>query len=420
MSMQGEIIATGTELISGRVADTNSRYAAARLHDAGLIVQRITILGDEVPLFQETLRQGLQHSQFIIITGGLGPTEDDITVAAAAETLNLPLRLDDYLLRRIRECLKVRGLPWEERYARLALVPEGAVILDPGGAACGFSLRYDHAWLYFLPGVPEQMQMLFDAFVLPPLLSLASGGQCVCQRTLKLFGLTETQLEVLFDKISRDNPEVSVGLYPNFPENHLCLTLRGPEPRVLEETLDRLTAELAQAAGDALLGTDDVTLEELVGQSLRAHNFSLAVAESCSGGLISHRLTNIPGASDYFMGGVVTYSNQAKMELLQVLPETLDQHGAVSAPTARAMALGARELFHTPIALSTTGIAGPSGGSPEKPVGTVFLGLALPDRVQTRQCLFHGSREQIKTLTAQTALDWLRRELQDGTRLSGH
>ncbi|MDD3579916.1 MAG: competence/damage-inducible protein A [Desulfobacca sp.] len=418
--MHGEIIATGTELISGRVADTNSPYAAARLHDAGLILQCVTILGDEVARFQETLRQGLQRSQFIIITGGLGPTEDDITVAAAAQTLNLPLRLDDYLLRRIKDCLQVRGLPWEERYARLALVPEGALILDPGGAACGFSLKYENTWLYFLPGVPEQMQMLFDLFVLPPLLSLSSGGQSVCQRTLRMFGLTETQLEVLLDKVCKDNPMVSVGLYPNFPENHLCLTMRGPEPRVLEATLDRLTQDLADAAGDALLGTDAVTLEELVGQSLRAQHLTLAVAESCSGGLISHRLTNVPGASDYFMGGVVTYSNQAKMELLQVSPATLDQHGAVSAQTARAMALGVKELFHTPVALAVTGIAGPSGGSPEKPVGTVYLGLAKSDQVQTRHCQFHGNREQIKTLTAQTALDWLRRELQHDSRLSGH
>ncbi|MFP3867028.1 MAG: competence/damage-inducible protein A [Desulfobacteraceae bacterium] len=420
MNMHGEIIATGTELISGRVADTNSRYAAARLHDAGLIVQRITLLGDEVARFQETLRQGLKGSQFIIITGGLGPTEDDITVAAAAEVLQIPLRLDDYLLKRIKECLAKRGLPWEERYARLALVPEGAVILDPGGAACGFYLRYDQAWLYFLPGVPEQMQMLFDSFVLPPLLSLASGGQCVCQRTLRLFGLTETQLESLINQICQDNSEVSVGLYPNFPENHLSLTIRGPRSQVLEKTLDRLTEELAQAAGEALLGVDDVTLEELVGRGLRAHHLTIAVAESCSGGLISHRLTNIPGSSDYFMGGVVTYSNQAKMELLQVPPEVLDRYGAVSAETAEAMVVGAKNLFHTPVALAATGIAGPGGGSAEKPVGTVYLGLAMSERVQTQKYMFHGSREQIKTLTAQTALDWLRRELHNDTCLSGH
>lgn len=152
--MHGEIIATGTELISGRVADTNAHYAAGRLYDAGLKVQCITVLGDVVSLFCETLRQGLKRSQFIIVTGGLGPTEDDITVAAAAEAMRLPLRLDEYLLQRIRECLKERSLPWEERYARLAQVPEGAIILDPGGAACGFSLKHQDTWLYFLPGVP--------------------------------------------------------------------------------------------------------------------------------------------------------------------------------------------------------------------------------------------------------------------------
>lgn len=418
--MQGEIITTGTELISGRVADRNACYAAARLYDAGLEVQCITILGDLAPLFQETLRRGLTRSQFIIITGGLGPTDDDITVAAAAEILNIPLRLDESLLKRIRDCLKVRGLPWEERYARLAQIPEGALILDPGGAACGFSFKYQDTWLYFLPGVPQQMQMLFDAFVLPPLVQLSGGGECVCQRTLCLFGLTETQIETMLGNICKAHPEVSVGFYPNFPENHLSLTVRGPEPEVLKETLDRLTDEVAQVAGEALLGTDQDTLEELVGRRLRAQNLTLGVAESCSGGLISHRITNIPGASDYFRGGVVTYSNQAKVELLRVAEATLNQHGAVSAETVQAMALGVRELFHTPIGLAVTGIAGPGGGSPDKPVGTVYLGLALPQGVQTRHCRFHGTRSQIKTLTAQTALDWLRRELQDDSGLPSH
>lgn len=264
------------------------------------------------------------------------------------------------------------------------------------------------------------MQMLFDTFVLPLLLRLAAGRECICQRTFRLFGLTETQLENMLREVCKGHTEVSVGFYPNFPENHLTLTLRGSESKVLEKTLDQLTDGLARMAGDALLGTDDVTLEELVGQQLRHHNLTLAVAESCTGGLIGHRITNIPGASDYFMGGVVTYSNQAKMELLRVPETTLSRYGAVSAETAQAMALGVQALFHTPIGLAVTGIAGPTGGTPDKPVGTVYLGLATSQRIQTRHCRFHGSREQIKTLAAQTALDWLRRELQDGSRLSGH
>ncbi len=408
--MQGEIITTGTELITGQVADFNARYAARRLHEAGLKVQSITILGDKTPLLQMLLAQGLARSQFIIITGGLGPTDDDLTVAAAAQALNLRLFEDEALLARIRRCLEERGFPWEERYARLAMIPEGATVLDPGGAVCGFSLKHRDTWLFFLPGVPREMQVLFDSFVLPFLLGFAGAGEYMRQRTLRLFGLSETQLQESVNKLA-EWQGVSVGFYPNFPENHLTLTVRGPEPQALEDSLDRLTAALFREVGDALLGPETVSLEEIVGRRLRDQGLTLAVAESCTGGLICHRLTDVPGSSDYFQGGVVTYSNRSKMDLLRVPGETLAREGAVSAATARAMALGVKEIFHTPLGLAVTGIAGPSGGTPEKPVGTVYLGLATPAGVTTRHCRFHGGREEIKALSAQTALDWLRREL---------
>lgn len=408
----GEIICTGNELISGRVADVNARYIAARLHEAGLNVQGITFLGDAAPVFQEALLRALGRSQFIIVTGGLGPTADDITVAATAAALGLPVRQDEYLLQRLRECFKERGLTWEERFARLAQVPQGALVIDPGGSACGFYLKYEDNWLYFLPGVPREMQLLFDTHVLPSLLRLAAGGETVCQRTLRFFGLHETELESLLQGLDEDEAGLSVGYYPNFPENHLTLTLRGPQSQDVAARLNELAQGLATQAGNAYLGSLGETLEADVGRRLRAQGLTLAVAESCSGGLICHRLTNVPGSSDYFQGGVVTYSNQAKMDLLQVPSDILQTHGAVSAPTALAMAMGVVSLFRASLGVAVTGIAGPSGGSPEKPVGTVYLGLATPAGVKTRHCLFHGSREEIKILTAQTALDWLRLELQ--------
>jgi len=409
--MQGEIITTGTELITGRVGDFNGRYAARRLHEAGLEVQSITMLGDKAPLLQDLLAQALARSQFIIITGGLGPTDDDITVAAAAQALNLRLFEDEALLARIRRCLEERGLPWDERYARLAVIPEGATVLDPGGSACGFSLKHQGAWLFFLPGVPREMQLLFDSFVLPFLVGFAAGGIYMRQRTLRLFGMSETQLQEAVNQMEEWPQEVCVGFYPNFPENHLSLTLKGPDPQTLEEDLDRLTAALGRQVGEALLGPGTAPLEELVGRLLRKHGLTLAVAESCTGGLVCHRLTNVPGSSDYFQGGVVTYGNQAKMDLLRVPPETLAQNGAVSEAVVKAMALGVREIFHTPLGLAVSGIAGPSGGTPEKPVGTVWIGLATQTGVEARAYRFHGSREEIKALSAQTALDWLRREL---------
>ena len=408
--MHGEIIVTGTELTTGRVADFNARYAARRLHEAGLEVQSITILPDRAPRFQEVLLRALGRSRFIIVTGGLGATEDDITVAAAAQALQLPLRQDEALLERIRRCLEERGLPWEERYARLALVPKGAVVLDPGGAACGFSLQHGAARLFFLPGIPREMRQLFDALVLPSLVELSGGGRCLVQRTLRLFGLTENQLQAVVSKLG-ETPGVTVGLYPQFPETHLTLTAVGRDRRKLEETLDALVSSLAREVDDALLGPEDTPLEALVGQLLKARGLTLAVAESITGGLIGHRLTNISGSSDYFLGGVVSYSNEAKHDLLKVPAVVLAEKGAVSAECAAAMAAGVRDAFHASLGLSVTGIAGPTGGSPEKPVGTVYFGLATPREVKTWYYLFHGGREGIKTLAAQTALDRLRREL---------
>ncbi|MBM4295303.1 MAG: competence/damage-inducible protein A [Deltaproteobacteria bacterium] len=409
--MLGEIIATGTELITGRVADFNARYAARRLHEAGLEVQCITMLGDRAPLFQEVLRLGISRSRFLIITGGLGPTEDDITAAAAAETLGLKLLRDEALLARIKKCLEERQIPWEERYARLALIPQGAMVLDPGGAACGFSLKHNDTRLYFLPGVPREMQLLFDHYVLPSLVGWCGAGACLVQRTLRLFGISETQIQEVISRLAEFQQGVTVGLYPNFPENHLSITLRGKDRPAMEENMARLVAALAQEVGDTLLGPAETPLEDLVGQLLRAKGLSLAVAESCTGGLIGHRLTNIAGSSDYFLGGVISYSNEAKMDLLRVPPETLARRGAVSAETAVAMARGVRAVFRADVGLSVTGIAGPTGGSPEKPVGTVYIGLATPQTVEWFHYLFHGGREEIKVLSAQMALDRLRRVL---------
>ncbi len=417
--IQGEIITTGTELVTGRVGDLNARYGARRLHEVGLEVLSITILGDQAPRFQEVLQQALGRSQFIIITGGLGPTEDDITVAAAAQALGLKLYQDEALLSRIRRCLEEQGIPWEDRYAKLAVIPEGSLVLDPGGSACGFALKHRGVRLFFLPGVPREMRNLFDAYVLPSLVEWAGGGEGVAQRTLRLFGISETQLQQVVCRLPEFQLGVTVGFYPEFPENHLTLTVRGRDGGALEETLNRLTALLAREVGDVLLGPDEVRLEELVGRLLQERHLTLAVAESCTGGLIGHRLTNVPGSSDYFLGGVVSYSNEAKMDLLRVPADVLASRGAVSAETAQAMARGVREVFHAAWGLAVTGIAGPSGGSPEKPVGTVYFGLATPSGEEVWHYLFRGHREEIKILSAQTALDRLRRMLKDDSHLSG-
>jgi nicotinamide-nucleotide amidase len=233
----------------------------------------------------------------------------------------------------------------------------------------------------------------------------------VAQRYLRLFGKMELEVQQAVHALEKEVEGVEVGFYPNFPEVHLSLTAWGPEPGPLAERLDRLVAALSREVGEALLDVDGAPLEEVVGRYLRQQGKTLAVAESCSGGLICHRLTNIPGSSDYFQGGIVTYSNQAKMDLLGVAPATLERHGAVSPDTAAAMAVGVKKLFRADYGIAVTGIAGPTGGTPTKPVGLVFLGLAGPQGVSTRRCQFPGDRDMVKTLTGENALDWLRREL---------
>jgi nicotinamide-nucleotide amidase len=411
--MHGEIIATGTELITGQVVDCNAHYAARRLYEAGLEVVRITTVGDQAPLIREILDQALTRSQFIIVTGGLGPTEDDVTLPAAALALDRRLVVHEGLLDRIKRCLRERQIPWEERYAGLALIPEGAQVLDPGCMACGFTLKHQGVPLFFLPGVPQEMRGMFDDFVLPGLIDWANPEEFWVRRTLRLAGISEAQLQGVICRLPDFQQGVTVGYYPNFPETHLSLTVRGIDRAELNATLDRLTARLAQEVGEALIGSDEVTLEELVGRLLKERGLTLAVAESCTGGLIGHRLTNVAGSSDYFLGGVVSYSNDAKQDLLRVPAEVLAQKGAVSPETARDMATGVRETFGAGVGLAVTGIAGPSGGSVAKPVGTVYIGLATPEGEDIWHYQFHGNRSQIKTLTAETALDRLRRKLKE-------
>jgi nicotinamide-nucleotide amidase len=409
--MQGEIILTGTEIMTGQVADVNAHYAGRRLHESGLMVQCVTVLGDGAPLFGEVLHRALGRSRFVIITGGLGPTDDDMTVAQAADVLNLKLVQDEAMLARMRRRLAERGFPWEPQYGKMALIPAGATILDPGRSACGFSLKYQDVWLFFLPGVPPEMRHLFEAAVLPVLMAMAGHTGHLEQRCLRIFGKMELEVQRAVHRLQTDLEGIDIGFYPNFPEIHLSLTARGPEKAPLQEKLDRFVAALSREVGDVLLGVDGAPLEDVIGRQLRQQGQTLAVAESCSGGLICHRLTNISGSSDYFQGGVVTYSNEAKMDLLRVPADILEHKGAVSAETAAAMALGVRQLFHAGFGLAVTGIAGPTGGTPTKPVGLVFMGLADKNGVETRQCQFPGDRHMVKTLTAEHALDWLRRKL---------
>jgi nicotinamide-nucleotide amidase len=417
--MQGEIITIGNELISGRILDLNAWYAAGRLTASGLRVTRITTVGDDAQRLSKVLKRAVKQSFFVIATGGLGSTEDDVTNEIVAETLDRPLCLNEEMLRLIKTYVTRRSIKMSSSLEKMAWMPEGSKMIDPQGMACGFSLLEERAHLYFLPGVPDQMRYLMDKFVLPEILVHYKTLPVLRQRILKLYGLTEPKIADLLKELPGKREDIILGFYPQFPENHITISLRGhDEPTVMGE-LDRMEKEIRALVGSYVFATGNQRIEDVLGEMLRERGQSISVAESCTGGLIGNLLTNSPGSSTYFLGGVVVYSNQAKVDLLDVSKETLEEYGAVSEQTVRQMAQGVRKRLHTDIGLSVSGIAGPDGGTKEKPVGTVHIGLAVEKEVFSGKYRFWGTREQIKSNTAMMALDWVRRYLNEDAFLPG-
>ncbi|OQX65068.1 MAG: competence/damage-inducible protein A [Desulfococcus sp. 4484_242] len=417
--MHGEIITIGNELTSGRTADLNSWYAAGRLTASGLSVIRITSVGDDEIMATEALRRACESSRFVIVTGGLGSTQDDMTCKIAAEALKRPLYLDRQMLQKVRQYVEAKGIPMSPPLEKMALMPEGARMIHPKGAACGFSLVQNDIHFYFLPGVPEEMRYIMDAFVVPELLKLYESPPVTRQRILKLYGIDESAVAEIFKKLEGKAGNVVFGFYPRYPENHITMTLRGADERSVTEALDRVEEAVRCLVGPYVFAVGDEEMEEVVGRLLCEKKRTLSVAESCTGGLIGHRLTNVAGSSAYFQGGVISYSNESKVRILGVTPKTLSTYGAVSAQTVEEMAQGVRERLHSDLGLAVTGIAGPEGGADEKPVGTVFVGLADPAKTVSRRYRFWGRRKQIKLNTSTMALDWVRRHLNGDPFLPG-
>ncbi len=412
--MRGEIICIGDELMSGRVADTNSRYAARRLWPLGIEIGAVVLVGDDPEAIKDALGRALARADFVLVSGGLGTTDDDLTAQTAAEVFGLPLAESKRMVKNLRAFLARQGREASGQVMRMAWLPQGAEIL--GTTCAGFRLTGPEGQpVYFLPGVPQEMRQLTDERVVPELLErLGQGGQAVVSRELRLFGIPEAEvgarLAGLADRGSR--PGVRLGYYPVFPEVQVTVTVRRPEREEAEAEAQALLEEIQGRLQDYVISLNGELLEEKVGRLLGERGLTLALAESCTGGLVGHRVTSVAGSSTYFERGVVTYSNRAKEDLLGVSRQTLEAHGAVSHQTAREMALGARERAGTDLGLAITGIAGPGGGSPEKPVGTVFFGLAHGEHVESHLRHFQGSRAQVKQQSAEAALDLLRRYLE--------
>ena len=417
--MYGEIITIGTELTSGRTLDLNAWYAAGRLTASGLRVARIISIGDNHEMVSEAITKTLKTSRFAIITGGLGSTEDDITKEIVAEALGRPLCLDPQMFEKMKSHAEARGIEMTASFEKMAWIPRDSRVLDPAGTMCGFCIEEKGALLYFLPGVPDQMRYLMDKFVLPEILSRYKTLPVMRQRILKLYGLGEPSIAEIFKDIQGRTEGIIFGFYPHFPENHITISLRGKDEPTVTNELDTVEEEIRGLMGSYIFATGTQTMEGMVGHMLAERGLTISVAESCTGGLIGHKLTNVPGSSKYFQGGVLSYSNESKVDLLRVSPQTLEAHGAVSGRTAREMARGIKERIKTDLGVAVTGIAGPDGGTKEKPVGTVHIGLASRKDIFSRRYRFWGNREQVKLNTAMMALDWVRRHLNGDPFLPG-
>lgn len=409
--MRIEILAVGSELLTPFFQDTNSLYLTRRLNDLGLEVSRKTVVGDEWSQLLPCLREAIDRSDMVFSVGGLGPTEDDRTRGALAEVLGRKLVLRKEILRRIKERFRKRGMSMPESNKKQAFVIEGAEPLpNSHGTAPGQWLEREGKKIILLPGPLRELRPMFEEYVWPRLQGLKR--RFLARRTLKITGLPESMLEDRICDLYPDDPDqrITVLASPGQVEIHLTAVSEKSEAAAGKKNR-RLAQLVAERLDDFVFSEEGERLEEVVGRLLRKKRKTLAAAESCTGGLLSHRLTNIPGSSDYFLEGVVTYGNRSKVERLGVPEDLIGKYGAVSAPVSEAMALGVRKRLGADYGLAVTGIAGPTGGTPSKPVGLVFISVAGANGLETAKNLFLGGREQVKFQSTQKALDMLRRFL---------
>jgi nicotinamide-nucleotide amidase len=408
--MEAEIIAVGSELLTPERTDTNSLFITARLNEAGFQVHRKTVVGDNAEEIASLVREALSRSSLVILSGGLGPTEDDLTRQAVAQALQRPLLIDSGLLDVIRRRFADRGLTMPKINERQAQLIEGAEPLpNSRGTAPGLWIEEKGARIVLLPGPPREMQAMFLAAVVPRVSSLRSGRRLV-RRSVHVVGLTESEVDARVAPIYRSHPGVETTILASSAQITLNLS-QWMQPEGTEEELQELAARIAGTLGEAVYSTSGEALEEVIGRILRESGNSLAVAESCTSGMLAARITRVPGSSDYFLGGVLCYANTVKQSLCGVPAGLLDKHGAVSAEVAEALAQGVRHALNSSIGLSVTGIAGPGGGSAEKPVGLVYFGIAGANGCTHERRIIPGDRESIRERASTYALANLRRYL---------
>lgn len=420
--MQIEIINIGSELMLGRVLNTHQQWLCAQLADLGFVVNRQLAISDEAPLIQNAVRESLGRADLVIATGGLGPTSDDITRDLIANLLGKKLQMSSEVLSRIENFFAQRKRPMPESTKVQAQVPDGAQVLpNANGTAPGLAIKINPnpfraenkpSLLIMLPGPPRELRPMFLSEVVPLLKEYFSQPSLFVCRTFKTTGLGESFVEEKISGPLQDftGGKIELGYCARVGEVDVRIVGRGPDADANIAEAERIIYE---CLGTHIFGRDDDLLEAVVVRQLIEQKQTLALAESCTGGFIANRITNVPNASEIFINGLITYSDESKQRLLGVRTETLAQQGAVSEATVREMAEGARQKSKTDFALAVTGIAGPGGGSLEKPVGTVFIALATSEKTVVQHHVFQYDRETFKFATSQQALDLLRREILD-------
>jgi nicotinamide-nucleotide amidase len=408
--MRAEIIAVGSELLTPYRLDTNSLFLTSELNRLGIRVVHKAVVGDTPEEMRSSFRHALDRAELVVSSGGLGPTDDDRTRQTVAELLGRKLHTDDGVLQRIQERFRRFGRAMAEINARQALVPEGATVLsNPRGTAPGLWLEDSGHIVILLPGVPMELRALFEAEVRPRLAGLGHKERLFA-RDLRISGLPESDVEQRVSPLYALYPDTETTILAAPTGIQLHPRLWSDDADKAEKLLDEIVDRMALALGEHLFSTKGETLEEVVGRVLKENRATIAVAESCTGGMLAERLTTLPGSSSYFRGGVVCYSNDLKTSLAGVPPELIESKGAVSPEAALALAEGIRKRAGATLGIGITGIAGPGGGSPEKPVGLVHLGLA--DERGPREWAFRfpgGDRDRIRQQATQAALDAVRR-----------
>jgi len=408
--MKAEIIAVGSELLTPDSSDTNSLYLTQMLNDVGCDVRLKTIVGDNQQDIESVLEQALRRSELILLTGGLGPTMDDLTRDAVASVLKRPLVRDTSFLEELRGKFASRGFQMSKNNERQADVIRDSVILENRmGTAPGMWIEESGRYIVLLPGPPRELKSIVEHHVLPRIRKL-SVEKHLAQRSFYITGMTESELDSQLAPIYTVYPRITTTILAG--TKHIAVRLyRWVQTESDVGELDTLAARIQETIGPAIFSTRNEAMEEVVGRMLRESGDTLAVAESCTGGMLGMYMTRVPGSSGYFMGGIQCYSDRSKTELCGVTAELIRKHGAVSAEVAEALAVGVRKGLHASIGLSITGIAGPGGGSEEKPVGLVYIGLTDGTHTENRHRIMPGDRESVRERSTYLALSWLRRFL---------